>query len=547
MKPTGKFHVVDAPAGSGKTYTAIGWAMQQAASDKQKTLFVFKSIELLQQAQRDVCAIDKKFQYGVPINGIHSRMFEQFENDFSVGSTLADHLKQADHRTGEILMITEAAFINLSHWPNRWMWTCICDEIPSIAPSDKLNIPDNHHLLTDFVELREDKEGFSEVRPTQEGKAVLAGYAENPKHDQVSAVLSSMARHIVSPYFETYVRTHQYERVKSNSGEAGSKQLEMFSLLQPSLFGSGKSRQFQERSGQYCEVVDRFKQVILMGAGFQNSLLGMIWPHLDLQFELFEPITKELRYTQHDCGDRLKIGFLFETDWSKSFRGKVCIKGGLENTNLNIFLDTIQSEFHGPCAYLVNKDVEDWVENSLSSIQAEKLPNAPWGLNKYQHIHNVAILSALNPTPAHIGFLTHMGLDGHAIRDALFHSQIYQAVMRCSLRDPASTQLVHVLVPDRKSAEALGGQFDGSQVQKVPLDMQETQQMPIGRPKIAEPKSKQQTLSESRKRKRAMDKEIKRIKAGGDVDDQLLEQFNRECRADNGTFLRLLKVIDENR
>ncbi|MEP3892442.1 hypothetical protein [Pseudophaeobacter sp.] len=401
MKPTRKFHIVDAPAGSGKTYGAIQWALEEAFQYRRKTVLVFKSIELLQQAQRDACMFDQRSKNTVPINGIHSHMFEQFGTDFSVAATLADHLKQADHRTGEILMITEAAFINLTHWPNRWMWTCVCDEIPAVAPADKLNIPDNHHLLTDSIELGDDKEGYSEVRPTQEGKAVLMRYAENQQKDEVSAVLSSMARHIVSPYFETYVKTQRYERVKSGKGEVGARQLEMFSLLQPTLFGSGQPRQYRERVGVHCEVIDQFADVLVMGAGFQNSLLGLIWPHLNLQFEPFEPITNELRYKRHDCGDRLHIGYLFETDWSKAFRGKASILNGLEQLNLNIYLETIQSEFHGPCAYLVNKDVEDLVENSLSSIQAEQLPNAPWGLNKYQHIHNVAILSALNPTPAH--------------------------------------------------------------------------------------------------------------------------------------------------
>lgn len=542
MKPTRKFHVVDAPAGSGKTYQAIHWALGEAVLHKRKTVLVFKSIELLQQAQRDACVIDQQSKYSVPINGIHSHMFEQFGNDFSVAAALADRLKNADHRIGEILMITEAAFINLSHWPNRWMWTCVCDEIPSIAPSDKLNIPDNHRLLTDYIELGEDKEGFSEVKPTQEGKAVLAGYAENTRQDQVSAVLSSMARHIVSPYFETHVKTQQYERVKSGKGEVGARQLEMFSLLQPTLFGSGQSRPYRERQGAHSEVIDQFADVLVMGAGFQNSLLGLIWPQLDLQFDPFEPIMDELRYKRHDCGDRLHISFLFETDWSKSFRGKVSIKEGLEDTNLNIFLDAIQSEFKGPCAYLVNKDVEDLVSNSLANIQTHQLPNAPWGLNRYQHLHNVAILSALNPTPAHIGFLTHMGLDGHAIRDALFHSQIYQAVMRCSLRDPNSKQQVQVLVPDSKSAQALGAMFPDSQVQKLLLGLEETPQMPIGRPKIAEPKSKQQTMRESRQRKRAIDKEIKRIEQGGAVDEKLVETFERECRADNQHLIRLLDL-----
>lgn len=537
------FHTVDAPAGSGKTYQAIRYALMQAAVHQRKSVLVFKSIDLLKQAQRDACTIDQQTKLSVPINGIHSHMFEQFGTDLSVGRLLLDHLNAAKHGVGEILMITEAAFINLPHWPNRWMWTCICDEIPSIAPADKLNIPDNHHMITGYIELDDDNEGYSQVLPTAQGKAVLAQYAENPRHDQVSAVLSSMARHIVSPYFETYVKTQQYERVKSGDGEVGARQIEMFSLLQPTLFGSGKPRQYQERPGVHHEALDQFADVILMGAGFQDSLLGLIWPHLDLQFEPFAEITNNLRYTEHDCGDRLWIEFLFEADWSKSFRSKSSRLDGVERQNLSIYLDAIGAEFEGAFLYLANKDIESGIKHPLESIKGIQLPNAPWGLNTYQHIHNVAILSALNPTPAHIGFLNHMGLEGLAIRDALYHSQIYQAVMRCSLRDPATQQMARVFVPDRKSAVALSEMFLGCHMGKLALDLDETQQQPTGRPKLPKTKPSAQTLRETRQRNRAIDKEIKRIQAGGAVDHTLVEKFQRECRADNKRLVQLLKLI----
>lgn len=115
--------------------------------------------------------------------------------------------------------------------------------------------------------------------------------------------------------------------------------------------------------------------------------------------------------------------------------------------------------------------------------------------------------------------------------------------MRCSLRDPSSKQVVHVLVPDRKSAQALGAMFPDSQVQKLALDLEETQQMLIGRPKVAKPKPKQQTMRESRQRNRAIEKETSRIEAGGVFDESLVKTFERECRADNKHLARLLEII----
>ncbi len=543
MQPTRHIHAVDAPAGSGKTYQTLHWALSKAALNKQKSVFVFKSIELLQQAQADANEWNRKANWDVPIHALHSQLFQHIGRRVGVGSRIIEHLQNAIVGQGEILMITEAAFLTLQHWPNRWMWCCICDEIPAIAPAHKLNIPDNYRMLTDHIELANEQGEYSQVTPTKEGRAVLLRYAENPSLDQISDVLSSLARHIISPSFETYVNPKQYLRLKAGNAEPGAKQLEAFSLLHPSVFGDGTLREFQNPAGHTETVRDEFAQVIIMGAGFEQSLLGLIWPQLNLKFEPLPEISTALRYTQHSCGDRLTINFVFETDWSKSFRGKTSKVNNVEQSNLNTLLDGIDQVFTGPFVYLVNKDTEKTVSHRLENADGKQLPNAPWGLNAFQHIHNVAILSALNPTTAHLKFFAYMGLQGDAIREALFHSQIYQAVMRCSLRNPAATEPVRVLVPDRKSAEALAYAFPGSDVQKLPLDIVETPAMPTGRPKLAEPKSKSLNRSEMRKRDRAMDKEIKRIQEGGVVDRQLLEQFESECRGDNQRLIQLQALV----
>jgi hypothetical protein len=49
-----------------------------------------------------------------------------------------------------------------------------------------------------------------------------------------------------------------------------------------------------------------------------------------------------------------------------------------------------------------NKDLG---ESFFSQPGAEKLPNTPHGLNNYQHVHNVVVLSALNPPPTHFYFM----------------------------------------------------------------------------------------------------------------------------------------------
>lgn len=264
----------------------------------------------------------------------------------------------------------------------------------------------------------------------------------------------------------------------------------MFSLLQPTLFGSGKTRLFTDRNGRRDQTTDSFAEVTLMGAAFNESLLGLIWPALGVEFAAKTEILQGLRYHAHDCGPRLHFEYLFEADWSKNFAGKRSGYRQRENPNFSILLECVAERFQGQrFVYLTNKDTERQVNAQLVPIMGEQLPNAPWGLNCYQHVHNAAILSALNPTPAHLKFLESLGLSDFAIRNALFHSQIYQAIMRTSLRDLNSTAPVRIILPDLKSAMAVSQKFPGCQISRVTGEIDEYQPKPRGRPKKVQAQS----------------------------------------------------------
>jgi hypothetical protein len=96
----------------------------------------------------------------------------------------------------------------------------------------------------------------------------------------------------------------------------------------------------------------------------------------------------------------------------------------------------------------------------------QRLPNNPLGLNVFSTIHDVVFLSALNPTPAHCKFLQHQGLTSEQIDRLGYCSIGYQAVMRCSLRDPSNKDPKNIIVPDRRLAEYLAEVVPGSTVRK---------------------------------------------------------------------------------
>ena len=92
--------------------------------------------------------------------------------------------------------------------------------------------------------------------------------------------------------------------------------------------------------------------------------------------------------------------------------------------------------------------------------KATRISNISHGINEHQGTHKVMVLSALNLTPPHFKILGRkFGIDPIEVKQANSHETIYQAVMRCSLRDPNATAPVTVIVPDRNLGEWLVKQF----------------------------------------------------------------------------------------
>lgn len=466
------FHTVNAFAGSGKTYKALRWSLTEAMIHQRKTMMVFKSTKLIDQAHADAVGFASEKQWPIPIKAIHSDVALVRQRQTSVGTLIQQHLLDAKTNQGELLMITEAAFLNLLHWPKRYQWTCICDEIPQIDPTIKKNLPENHHLLTQHLSFVPDGEHYSRAEIAVGSKTTLTDIAENPSRDDVNEVLAPFAQRLIHPNYSSYVLNDQLQRLLNQQGDPKSRQLELFSLLLPSVFGTGEKRDvLGATNGE--KIIDAFDDVIIMGAGFDKSLLAHIWKGFDVEFRPHEELTKGLRYSQHICGDRLTIKYVFETNWSKRFAGATSELDGVAARNLDVLQQACIKAFgDDEFAFLANNDSDEDAKRHFGT-QAQQLPNAPWGLNDFQHIHNVAILSALNPTPAHLGFLKHLLKDAQGVRDALFHSNVYQAVMRCSLRNLDATDPVCAVVPDRNAAKALASYFPDSRIEKLQLNLNE--------------------------------------------------------------------------
>ena len=215
---------------------------------------------------------------------------------------------------------------------------------------------------------------------------------------------------LLSRHWAAYVLDDQDTNLINGVGE--KRKLLAFAHLKPSL-------------------LDGFASATIMGACFKQSALYQLWSAAGVQFQSHKAITKGLRYTKHTNGHLLTVLYATEEDWSKNFRDKTI--DGVVTVHDRVVQRVSETFSEDEFAWM-GKDVPD----DIFRGRGQRLPNSPFGLNLYQHLHHAALLSALNPPPAHYGFLDALGFDSREVRRAGYWQAVYQAAMRISLRNPTT-------------------------------------------------------------------------------------------------------------
>jgi hypothetical protein len=534
------FFQVNALCGSGKTYQAIRWAIQQAHYEDQKTVVVFKTKDLMREAYADAIGFRDGSNFVVPIKNLNRDTLSAKGETKSVRMVLQQHLEEAKPNSGEVLLISEATFLAITYWPKRHWWHCVLDEIPAAAPAHEFRVPDHHRMLTQHLQLEPGTATHSLVTVKPEGRAPLQRIADNAGQDQVSELFSAWARQLLSPNYRMYTSTQGFHRVATDDSQGGYFTLQMFALLQPTVFGAGTIREFADITGNPRTVKDEFASVTIMGAAFTDSLLNFIWHYEEVQFVPHKAITNGLRFTQHDCGNRLELMYLSERPWSKYLRDQPNKDDPTGRTSLDYLIEAVKQEFQGlPFVYMVNKDIQQQVNDQLGPLDGMQLPNVPYGFNCYQRFHRAVILSALNPTPAHSKFLFEMGIDGEAVREAQFHQSSYQAIMRTSLRNKDATERVKVIVTDLGLAESLERVFPGATVRQLVTEMSPAPTRPVGRPSKVEKRPAAVVQSEAKRNSRYLRKMIADLRSGKGIDETLYAEMLASCRSDNKDLVQL--------
>lgn len=275
----------------------------------------------------------------------------------------------------------------------------------------------------------------------------LISIARNKNADDLLAVLSSIAHRITSDDWAVYAKQAEFERLWQ--GRKTDAALVTYSLLKPSLF-------------------DGFASVTIASACMTETTLFRLWSAMGVKLKpVSAALRKDLRYTEHEHGDRITIYFASHEAWSKRYRDRVVKDAaGREKRVLEQVRQAVVALIGAePFVWMGNKDLAD---DFFGPAGAERLPNTPHGLNSFQGFHNVVVLSALNPPPAHFHFMEAQGVCGEELRIGCYRTAVYQAVMRCSIRNPADATPKRVVVMDRDTAEWLAALFPGATVVPLP-------------------------------------------------------------------------------
>lgn len=251
------YHYVSAPAGSGKTYAAIRFAVEHARlGDK---------VIIAQPSKRCIAEwfgatqtyVEERPEKPIPVT--------RYDGDVCVEGQIVRSIDQHLETTGdggEVLFITHAALVRIADHPRVGEWHLIIDEIPAPDACFARHLPNNHWLLTQAITTTDHSADCVRVVPADNDR--LTDLALNKARDDIDAEFQAIAGCLISPHHEVFAIRENLQRTLDGETESGRYPLYLFALLQPT-------------------VSQGFASVVIMGACFEESLLFILWASQGVQ------------------------------------------------------------------------------------------------------------------------------------------------------------------------------------------------------------------------------------------------------------------------
>ncbi|PZU67240.1 DEAD/DEAH box helicase family protein [Sphingobium sp.] len=458
-----QFYYQPGPAGSGKTYQLAHWATERAASN-EKVLIAQPTKELIRETVKQI----KRIAPDANVTALYGKK----RND-RVAARAVEHMADADPHHGEILLVTHETLKRLPT-AMRKFWHMVCDEVPSVLEHIDLKIADTHQHVTQHIETEEMPGGLLVLKPGN--RAGLEAIQVNAKEDQNIASFNRLVSTMLSGEHLVLVAADSYSDLLTNPDTRGK--LDVFAILLP-------------------EFAKGYSSTTFMGANITETEMYVIWEAVqNVAWQLHPDMGDKLRYQVHKNGSRLTISYVFD--------------GRMSSRHLGSEDESGQTVFEQVTEY-VSLYLRDtpflWQANAAAMPKGfdydARLPGVAHGLDKpeFKRFHNVALLAAMNRKTAAYGFLSKLGISPEQAQATLSWQNDYQAMMRCSLRDPEAVAPVRVIVGSKDGAEWIAAKFPGAVVEKLDHGIGEPKK--AGRPQLGDKPSKAKTSAERQRDRRA--------------------------------------------
>ena len=360
-------YTVSAPCGSGKTF-CIAQEAHNLALQGKRVLIVQPTTDL---SDRTLETEITPLSGAVDCKAIHSK------NSGNVLRELKERLRKQRRAKGQITLITHAEFMNIHVLRDRENISVFIDEIPPAEKHLKRNLPETHQFLTDHISVTPHGPIYGLVEVTD--RDALRKIAKNDRGDHLWLQLKELAWTLLNDAWQVFVNLEKYEDLLAGR----ANQLSFHCVLDPAIFRG-------------------YERVTMAGANLEGSIFFRLFQRPDIFFKQDEALTGRLKYSSHLNGELIKIYYGFNGYWTKRRQSKRSVEGETQ-TDLERIICSAKTLFADDrFLWIANKSVPDTIFHSTQGI---RLPNAPYGFNDYDHIHNIVILSACNPDPTPYTFL----------------------------------------------------------------------------------------------------------------------------------------------
>lgn len=458
-----KFYYINGPAGSGKTHQLVEYADFQVDAGA-KIIISQPTFELMRETQNKLVAL------GVPVR----RFYHKDGSNTNVVKSIQDYMTAANPNRGEVILITHAALKRLppSH---RKFWDLFVDETPGVLDHYHFSIAKTHQLFTSHVDASQEVKSGVLWLQALDRTGGLEDIAANPTGDQLLDVFKDVANQIFDPGCMVMAPAKSWNKLIGDPHSPGL--LNVFSVLN-------------------SDFVEGYKSTTFMSANLFDTELFMVWSKLLSIDWAIHPLQLKLLNQSHQNGNRLKILYLFNNRIGMKLFDQIHDGHQTKGEAIEQFV----VDYFKPKQFVWHANKS---QNFTTLDHNMRLPMVSHGINRplFRSTHNVAMLSVFNfKTPAY-AFLQSIGLSPYEAQVMLNFQKDYQALMRCSLRDPEATEPVEVIVMSRDIAEWLQTKFPGSRVDYLGCGVDEPKR--VGRPKITKTKTKSERNRENYLKRKA--------------------------------------------